>query len=125
MQSYISHPAACCSCSSTNQGGSPESDPGSTFNSFINDARLIDKASERDHMTIIVDSSVISLMPFKCGHRLIRFDLNDGKPGGIKAYHGLKGKRKNFLFSTFLFLARIHATGIGPRSGSSGMSVMR
>ena len=46
-----------------------ESDPGSTFNAFIKDARLIDrcasthevKASERD-LTIVIDSSVLAFL---------------------------------------------------------------
>ena len=62
-----------------------ESDPGSAFNAFINDTKLVDchasmneiKASENARLTIVIDSSSLPCLPPQQGHRIVQFDPDD------------------------------------------------
>ena len=116
MQSYLSHPTQpvhvppAAPALPPIRGVRIESDHDSKFNAFINDAIItacrasIDevRASENDSLTIVVDSSVLPLLPPQRGHRVVQLDIDDGNAGGIATYPGIKGKRANFaVFNIF------------------------
>ena len=139
LQSYLSHPTQpvhippAAPALPPIRGVRIESDHDSKFNAFINDANISDcrisiteiRASENDSLTVVIDSSVLPLLPPQRGHRVVKIDLDDGGTGGISTYPGLKGKRDNFAVFNIFLRVRIPAKGIGPRSGGFDKSATR